>query len=231
MTSWFDRTSPFSAPVPLRVRPASRRDAPLLVLCHGMGEDPVEAERRWESVLALDIHVVIPGGPFPFERRTESGIRIGRAWYLYDGSDPLFRETATAARNWLCDTVEAVERDLEWTPCERGLAGYSQGAYFGAYTALTRQDLFSRLIVVAGRIKESFVQDSLTHPGSFHTLILHGADDQQVLPDAATRSRTFLEHAGYPVTLQLLPRGHRLHPDRDAAAAAWLATAWTEHTR
>ena len=224
--SWIQGTEAFQAPVPYLLRTVKDPEAPLVVVCHGMGETPETARASWNRVLALEVHAFLPAGPYPFERRTRDALSLGHAWYLYDGGDVLFRESATRARDWLLATLERAETAHGLRPRARAVAGYSQGGYFGAFVALSRQDRFDRLVMVAGRIKESFVAPYLDRPGTFHTLILHGATDAQVLPDAAERSRDVLVRAGYPVELEFLPRGHRLHPDRDVRAAALLERAW-----
>ncbi len=217
---------PFTSEVPCRVRPGPRPDSPLVVLCHGMGEDPARASAGWPEVAALPAHLVVPSGPYPFEIRSGAGIRIGHAWYLYDGGPGRFRETVDRSAAWLAAALEGIERDREWAPSGRALVGHSQGAYFGYLLALRRQDLFDRLVAVAGRLKEEFAAEPLAGPGRLRTLIVHGEADRAVPPDAARRSEAALRRAGYAVELRLLPGGHRLSPDRDAAAARWLAAAW-----
>lgn len=220
------REVPFQHTVPWHLRDGPTATAPLIVLCHGMGEDPEQAIAHWPRLGDLPAHWVVPGGPLPFEVREQDSIRIGRAWYLYDGGEALFEQTVRNSGQWLVDGLDTLERERGWAPRERVLVGYSQGAYFAGVTALTHQDRFRRLVAVAGRIKDSFVADALAQGGDLQTLILHGEKDRSVLPEAAIQSERVLRGAGYPVRLEFLPGGHRLHPDRDARAAAWLREAW-----
>ena len=219
-------TSPFTRPVPARVRSGPSPEAPLVVLCHGQGEDPDRALAAWPRTSALPAHVIAPAGPLPYEIRTGDRFRIGRAWYLYDGGDRLFRETVTASAAWLSALIRRVEADRGWRPRGRALVGFSQGAYFGYVAALSPPGLFDRLVAAAGRLKEEFVAGALERPGPLRTLILHGEADRAVSVEAAHRSHQALRRAGYEAELALFPGGHRLGPDQDRRAAAWLASGW-----
>lgn len=222
-SSWEEVRFPFTTEVPVWIRPGPDAASPLVVLCHGMGEEPVAATRRWPELLALPVHVLAPAGPLPFELRSESGIRIGHAWYLYDGGEDLFRETVSRSAAWLRNTLDRVERERGWRPERRALVGFSQGAYFGYVAALANPDRFTHLVAVAGRLKESFVADRLAAGGSLATLILQGREDRSVPPDAGRRSHAALTAAGFPATLEVMDAGHRITPGMDARTAAWLA--------
>ncbi len=150
-------------------------------------------------------------------------MRIGHAWYLYDGGPERFRTTVERSATWLRGVLETTERERGWKPTRRALIGHSQGAYFGFVAALRNQDLFSHLVAAAGRLKQEFVEDALRDGGALKTLILHGESDQAVSPDAAGQSLEILKEAGYRAELEYLPGGHRLTSATDARAAAWFA--------
>lgn len=224
--SWETVEIPFSHSCRWWLRAGPAPDAPLVVLCHGMGEDPATWAERWPQLGALPVHLVVPSAPYPYEIRRDGEMRIGHAWYLYDGNEEPFRTTLMRSAAWLVSELDALETQRGWRPRERALVGYSQGAYFGFVAALRAQRRFSRLVAVAGRLKEAFVEEPLARPGPLATLILHGEKDRSVPADTAERSRAALAGAGYAVDLEILPRGHGLHPDRDARAAEWLERAW-----
>lgn len=220
------RRVPVEVDVPVLLRPGPAPEAPLVVVCHGMGQGPEELPGLWPRVCALPVHLLLPGGPYAHEVRGEGGIRIGRAWYLYDGGDRLFEATVTRSAAWLDGLVAALEAERGWKPRERALVGFSQGAYFAYVAALGRPGRFGRLVAVAGRLKEEFLGPALARPGGLRTLILHGERDRAVPAEASRRSHQALLRAGYAAELRILPGGHRLLPDRDERAAAWLADGW-----
>jgi len=220
--SWQETRIPFTHDSPVWIRPGPTATSPLVVLCHGMGEDPRSFTAHWPRVAALPFHLVAPAGPYPHEIRRDDSIRIGYAWYLYDKGPEHFEQTTTTSVAWLCDVVSQVESKHGFRPDRRILVGHSQGAYFGYLAALGTAKIFSHLVAVAGRLKEEFLTDALGNGGSTAVLILHGTKDRAVSPDAARRSHDALSRAGYPVELELLPGGHGLTPETDARTATWL---------
>ena len=223
---WKQVDAPFTHASAIRIRSGPAPDAPLIVLCHGMGDTPEILLPLWPAVVSLPVHLVVPTGPYPFEVRGKDSIRIGGAWYLYDGGPERFQQTLNQSADWLREVLASVEQREGWVPSARALVGYSQGAYFGYVAALSHQDLFTRLVAVAGRLKTEFVSDALENPGSLQTLILHGADDASVSPDAAQQSHQTLIHAGYRAEKVVFPGDHRLTPLIDDKVSDWLTNAW-----
>ena len=224
MNPWQSGSFPITTEAACRFRAGPSADAPLVLLCHGMGEDPERCSAAWPKLLALPVHAVLPAGPFPFEVREESGIRIGHAWYLYDGGQDLFRRTLDLAEAWLHGLLRRLEATQGWEPRDRAVVGHSQGAYFGGVLALRHQDLFERLVCVSGRVKMEFARGAVQ--GALRALVVHGATDRSVPADAARESVDALRGSGYDADLLLLPGGHRLAPDRDVRVADWLARSW-----
>lgn len=224
--AWSTARVPVSHRIPVRWRPGPAAASPLVVLCHGMGETPETFLESWPRVAALPVHLVLPAGPYAFEKRDGDGIRIGHAWYLYDGNPEPFGETIAGSAAWLRETVLHLESRHGWTPSRRALIGYSQGAYLGYVAALNNQDVFHRLIAVAGRLRESFVEEALSRGGGLQALLLHGDRDRAVLPEAQDRSLAALRRAGYAAEAVRLPGGHRPTPEMDRRAADWLREGW-----
>ena len=125
---------------------------------------------------------------------------------------------------WLSEMLVDLELQQGWKPRTRALIGHSQGAYFAYVAALTHQAQFSHLVAVAGRLKEEFVSDALRGGGPLSTLILHGEHDRSVSPAAGRRSHEVLTTAGYACRLEFFSGGHRLIPQVDERAAAWLVS-------
>jgi len=173
--------------------------------------------------------VVAPAGPYPFEIRKETGIRIGHAWYLYNGEEEPFRSTVSRSAAWVAETVAEMEKERGWRPRRRALLGFSQGAYLGFVAALRRQDLFTELVAVGGRLREDFVEEPLRSPASLRVLVLHGRDDQAVSPQSSRAARDVLLRAGYRVTFEEIPGPHRVEAEADPRVASWLTRVWEEN--
>lgn len=223
-TGWLTTQFPIDREVPVRVRPGPDPRSPLIVMCHGMGENPTSWTGSWPRVLALPVHLIVPTAPYPFEIREKGGIRIGHAWYLYDGNEEPFRKTVEASATWLSRLVTDLETREGWEPRGRALIGHSQGAYFGYIAAFNHQRQFSHLVAVAGRLKSEFLAEALEKGGDLSTLILHGEHDRSVRPEAGHRSHEALTTAGFASRLEFFPGGHRLIPQVDERAANWLTS-------
>ena len=223
---WIRHQAPISIPGEALVSLAHDQSAPLLVYCHGMGEDPQSFSRFWPEVNNLPCHVVAPAGPYAHEVRKGGTIRIGHAWYLYDGGHDLFAKTARQSWNWLLSVLRELEEQHRLSPSSRVLMGYSQGAYFSFAAALNHQNTFHGLIAAAGNLKEHVAGDALQTGGPLHSLILHGEDDPSVPVRFARESASLLRRHGYRAELIIQSGGHGLHPQRDAAAAEWLRWLW-----
>jgi predicted esterase len=223
MSTWSERRFPFESDSPVLWRDGPSPESPLLVLCHGMSQDPAGFAAMWPRLTSLPAHVVAPAGPYPHELREKGSIRIGHAWYLYDGGPDRFRETARRSADWVAGVLTSLEGERGWRPSRRILAGYSQGAYFGYLAALWHRDRVTDLVAVAGRLKEEFVRDALADPGSLRVLVVHGREDRAVPPEGSERSAATLRRAGIAVELALLPGGHDVLPEADRRAAAWVA--------
>jgi predicted esterase len=121
-----------------------------------------------------------------------------------------------------------MEEERGWRPRRRALLGFSQGAYLGFVAALRRQDLFTELVAVGGRLREDFVEEPLSGPASLRVLILHGREDKAVSPASSRTARDVLLRAGYRVTFEEIPGRHRVESEADPRVASWLTRVWGE---
>jgi predicted esterase len=218
---WQERRFPFTGESPLYWRNGAGPSAPLIVLCHGMGVDPVRFADFWPRLLEPPHHVVIPAGPFPHEVRGGPGLRIGHAWYLYDGGAERFRASARQSATWLLESLASLETERGWSPSRRILVGHSQGAYFGFLLALWSEGFITDLAAVAGRLKEEFVSEVPRPAPLRRALVVHGREDPAVAVSGAIRSAEALREMGVTVELALTDGGHGITQETDRRVAAW----------
>lgn len=196
---------------------------PLVLALHGMGMSGRMLALIMNDLLEPRAAYLFPDGVYPYEIRKADRIRIGYAWYLYDGTEPLFRRTLERTEAHLLGLLDAVAAH---TPTDRArtfLLGYSQGAYTGYFVALRNHARFAGLVAIAGRMKEEFVAEHLA-AASTHlpVLILHGEQDPAVLFDRARATHDTLVRHGFPVEMRSFAKGHELGRPEIEAARAWL---------
>jgi predicted esterase len=103
------------------------------------------------------------------------------------------------------------------------LIGYSMGGYQAGYFALSRWKHTNELIVIGGRIKTEIVTESgwqnLKH---MNVLALHGAEDEQVLPEPQRQSIDILKQNGVSAEFESMEGGHALTSEYWVSAERWL---------
>ena len=196
-----DRGDGFDTGIVLRWRvsvPRAVPGSPLVIALHGWGMSD-RAFARWlePGIAAGGLSWWVPRAPLPFEvgRR-----RIGYGWYVFDGDQVTLRASMDEARAWLSGLAAAARRSLR--PASVTLLGFSQGAYLASYVALTRPDLFDRLVCCCGRPKAEFVGD-LDAAGEVQVLIQTGARDETVSKELIEKGVQPLRDAGLRVMERL----------------------------
>jgi predicted esterase len=188
--------------------------APLVIALHGWGM----SERSFERWLAPGIDSGglswwIPRGILPCEVRSR---RIGYSWYVFDGDQEKLHAGMNEARAYLAGLVEMARRTLR--PSHITLLGFSQGAYLGSHVALTRPDLFDRLVCCCGRPKPEFLDD-LAGPRALRILVQTGANDTSVSSELIDRGVRPLREAGLSVEERSYDAAHRLTGEMAVDAA------------
>ena len=83
---------------------------PLLVVLHGQGMDAQQLGRVFAPLMSRPLRILIPQGPYAFEKRKPDGIRIGYGWYLYRGDQDEFRGHLERTENHLLGVLEEVSQ-------------------------------------------------------------------------------------------------------------------------
>ncbi|MHC4817840.1 MAG: alpha/beta hydrolase [Planctomycetota bacterium] len=210
----------FSTVVTLRSRvrvPRAERGQPLVIALHGWGMTP-RAFERWlrPGMEQPGVSWWIPRGILPCEVRSR---KIGYSWYVFDGDQVALRASMDEARAYLVHLAEVARRRL--APRAITLLGFSQGGYLASYAALTRPDLFQRLICCCGRPKAEFVDDIEAARG-VRVFVQTGAQDVSLKPELMARGVGPLKEAGLAVVERSYEGDHRMTKEmaRDAATFA-----------
>lgn len=194
--------------------PRAERGAPLVLALHGWGMT-ARAFQRWLQP-GIDLATAswwVPRGPLPLEVRSR---KIGYAWYVFDGDQDALKASMDEAAAYLAGLVATARRQL--APASVTLLGFSQGAYLGSYAALTRPDLYDRLVVCCGRPKAEFVPD-LDGARATRVLVQSGARDESVKPELIAKGVGPLRAAGLAVEEKTYEAAHRLTAEMAADAA------------
>jgi len=194
----------------------AERGLPLVIALHGWGMR-ARAFERWlqPGIDAGGASWWFPRGILPCEVRSR---KIGFSWYVFDGDQEALRASMDEARSYLAGLVEKARRTLD--PSSVTLLGFSQGAYLSSYVALTRPDLFDRLIMCCGRPKSEFVEDWGGARGT-RVLVQVGDRDENVKPELIAKGVDPLVEAGLDVTVSHYDTTHRVIPEMAIDAAAF----------
>jgi phospholipase/carboxylesterase len=201
---------------------------PLVIALHGWGQSADYFARLCRPMRSDDIAWLFPQGPWSFEMRKEGKIRIGHAWYLYDGTDEPFRSTLGRAEAHLLGVLDDV---IAAHPIDRGrvgLFGFSQGAYTGYFVTLRNTDRFVGMAAMGGgRLKPEFVEEEVGGARRIPYLLLHGSNDVSVPLERTNLMKGELERLGFPVELRTFDGGHEMTGEMLEAAREWLAGVLT----
>lgn len=219
---------PFVVEAPWRLivpdEPAPASGWPLVVCLHGWGQGADYFAHLCRPLRFDDAAFLFPQGPWSFEQRKLGKIRIGHAWYLYDGTDEPFRSTLGRAEEHLIGILDQLDAHHPIDSSRIALFGFSQGAYTGYFITLRNTHRFRAMVAVGGgRLKPEFVEDRLADARRIPYLLIHGTDDSSVPLERTELMRGELTSRGFPVDLQTFSGGHEMTDDMLAAAAGWLA--------
>jgi phospholipase/carboxylesterase len=194
----------------------------LVVPLHGMGMTADQFALILNGILDPGAVYLFPQGLYPYEIRSEGRIRIGYAWYLYDGHEEPFRTTLGHAEAHVLKIIDGVSARLPINPERVVLVGFSMGAYLGYFMGLRNSSRFQALVGIGGRMKEEFVADRLVTARRIPVLMVHGEKDRAVPLERALLTFETLKKYGFPVDLRLFPVGHQIRAVEVEAIREWL---------
>lgn len=195
----------------------AKRGAPLVIALHGWGMSERSFARWLDPAIGTggQLSWWLPRGILPCEVRHR---KVGYSWYVFDGDQDALRRSMDDSRAYLAGLATMARRTLG--PERITLLGFSQGAYIASYVALTRPDLFDRLVCCCGRPKTEFVDD-LGAAADLRVMIQTGARDESVKPELIAKGIQPLKEAGLLVAERSYDSDHRLTPAMALDAAAF----------
>jgi predicted esterase len=194
--------------------PRSRPGAPLVIALHGWGMSD-RRFLRWlrPGIEQGDLSWWVPRGILPGQVKSRV---IGYGWYVYDGDQEAMRGSMDEARAYLLELARVARRTLR--PKHITLLGFSQGGYLASYVALTRPDLFARLVCACARPKTEFLKDPAT-ARDLRVLVQTGTRDDSVPADLIAQGVAPLRDAGLRIEERSYDTDHRLIPPMAEDAA------------
>ncbi|MBL8693553.1 MAG: dienelactone hydrolase family protein [Planctomycetes bacterium] len=195
----------------------AKKAAPLVVLCHGAGDNKKNfLERNWKDVAdALGLRLVSVPGP---EATAAQSFR----WYK-PGSDGM-----EAVRNGVearvLSAVEAAKKQWAVEPTQVILAGFSQGAFIALHTALRNPGVFQGALVIAGFADDAALAEALAKPETkkLRMVGIAGKLDKRS-HEQLSKTHAAMAAAGIASEFREHDGGHTFPKDRAAAIQSALA--------
>ncbi len=214
--------SSFKIEVPYRlIETGPKAKKPLFVYLHGFNQNSEYFQNRFLSFIKKHpgYHLFIQG-PYPAQTTKKKDRDWGYAWYLYDGGQGSFVKNLEYSAQFVQEVIDNIISLIEINRiC---IIGYSMGGYLAGYFGLSRWKHTNELIVIGARIKTEVFESRMENLGSQHILALHGADDDQVSPDAQMESIQTLVDEGVDAEYIEVPGGHKISDTYFVKMSEWL---------
>ncbi|CAG0926774.1 hypothetical protein PLCT1_00167 [Planctomycetaceae bacterium] len=221
---------PFTLDVPYEVvTPPTYEDGkryPLVIALHGMGQDPGFLQRDLAPLLNKPYVWLFPRGPYPLEVRGRQ-MRIGYAWYMYDGDQARLRASMELTSRHLLGLMDTVWNAYRLDLSRAAVLGFSQGGYMAGVLGALNYRRFKAACSIAGRLKHEFFVEAAPQAGKRVKLAqVQGGCDESVKPEAAKQAVAECVKLGFGAEYFEDPEaGHEVSPKM----AAWLGD-WLERT-
>lgn len=210
------------------IRPASRPNAPLLLLLHGYGSNE-EDLFSFAPQISTDYFIVSARAPYNMQP-------YGAAWYAinFDAAGSKFsdNEQARESMELLLKFIKELGEHYPINENDINLLGFSQGAILSMGLSLSYPQLFKKVIAMSGYLNEDLIlhkeglESRFRESEKTHNLpqffISHGTMDQVVPYAWAAKSPAFLDDIKANYVFKEYPIGHGVSPENFHDMKAWL---------
>lgn len=218
---------PFTLDVPFEVVRPAGLDAsirvPLVVALHGMGQDPETIKRDLAPLFARPWAWLLPRGPYPMEVRGRT-MRIGYAWYMFDGDQPRLRASMEQTSRHLLGVLDTVWNAGGIDLSRAAVVGFSQGGYMAGVLGAWNFRRFKAALSIAGRLKHEFMAEVAPQAAKRVKLAqVHGALDESVKAQAARDAVAQCASLGFVADFfEDTHAGHEITPRMAQWVGEWL---------
>ncbi len=196
----------------------------LVVLLHGYGADGndlIGLAPHWAPLLP-EAEFISPHAPFPCE-----AMPFGRQWFGFQGrSQEQVVEGVRVAAGILDHYLTGLLAAHKIDESSLALVGFSQGAMMSLFVSLRRARPAAAVVAYSGRLfaPESLGTELRARP---KVLLVHGDQDEVVLPEALPHAYEALKAAKVPVEQMLRPGlGHGIDGEGLAAGGQFLRASF-----
>jgi len=166
---------------------------PVMILMHGFGAHMGDLAGLCPAISRTGYVYVCPNAPMAIQ------LDVGMSGYAWTPpGDAQTKEDLEKASEAVEVLVNEITDNLNVSPREMILGGFSQGGMMTYSVGLANPELFCGLVVLSGMISENEVLTDILPSGTSPELfIAHGEKDSIVSIDRARNAKTFLEKEGY----------------------------------
>lgn len=207
------------------IRPARKKDAPLLLLLHGYGSNE-EDLFSFAPELSHDFFIVSARAPYELAP-------YGAAWYAinFDASGGKFSDDiqAGASMDLIRTFIQEIQDHYPVNQEPIHILGFSQGAILSYALSLSYPHLFKKVVAMSGYINQDLIRDKEALASRFREsentpsyFISHGSMDQVVPYSWAKIAPEFLMQIQAKHVFKDYPTGHGVTRDNFYEMKDWL---------
>lgn len=192
--------------------PSKKKDSPLLIVMHGLG-DQMESYQDFPELLLKDnIHTLLLNAPDPYF--------MGWKWYDIDGDQEIGLKRS---QQFIEETLFIIKRELFIQKNKIFLSGFSQGGVVSLYVGLRSKESFAGLICLSGYLfgrEEDFTVESK----STAIFMAHGIYDELIPISLAKEHKNYLQKLNYQVFWEEYPMPHSICMEEIESLRNWLSS-------